>query len=1708
MIRFEWCCELESDSINSLKLIFIKSNQNWEQLHYLNDSRISLYINLVRLISVENKEIKLGIIQKKFQETEQNFQFDLIVNFLGQNLDQKSYKAFLMVDRSMFNMMHYAVDNANKIFLFPKVQNYNIEIQEDLDITQDEKDFPAELTPKQKAIIKRILSVKTDQLTPPMVVFGAFGTGKSKCLAIAAERLSQQSALNKVLICTYSQSAVDAFFDNWDESTNSKAICLVKYICKETSNRKYTILSVTDVKLKAKISEARLVVCTFYVSILLNENSKMPGWFTHILIDESAYALEPEVIMPITLATSNTSVILVGDHKQIRPSILNKENIDFLASNWNLLERLLYQFKSCFKDKKKLAFRLDNYFLTLNEVHRTVKEIVDFVSANFYQRTLIAHRMNADYSNLKGYYPIQFVNSNSKNSEEYVSIFCSYENKCESMQIVELVQKLITNWPNSWDNISIGIICNQNAQINCLTELLKKNDLLRKNLSNKSIIVNTIQQMQGLQFRVTLISTVFTQLKTIEQIQEHVLQNYVLSPFACNTCITRCEELLFVFGNSHFFYNEIPECFYRFSMRSFWKQLISLCKHKSSFYESISQIPYIQELKSKILKNKKPKSKKFSNNIYVNPQFGDDFILNEYIGINQMKNEEPNIESLPYEAIIEEDTEDETDEPLSRSKMKNKIKPNFNIFGKNLKQFNFEKSNTTRKRHLLTAQDAYSDVEDLNEIDEDTLYNLISNNEDSDDFTVNNQRSYYDKYVNKSIAWELVNNHSNRYKRCRIECVKNDEALAYSIDDNSVYRLNSRYDCGPTYLGDEVAVELSEDKQYGTVICVLKRSQPVKYRQFVCEPDEFEPYSLMKPLDKMFPKIYLMPKSKNKMLVYELNTNKDEAQFKNTYMIEDIFNLNSKMYLVVLLDWKPWRKYPFGVITEIISPALDMDNCLKLMNLMYDLKDTYAEWLTPDQFNNYKTDCEARLMIQSKTNKRLDLTDHPLTFTIDPENSRDLDDAISFEKISTANKIEYFKIGIHIADVSEWIAKSDKIDSEAARRALTFYILSKSYVSMLPDKLCHDWISLLPGKKRACLSVLFLMNKNADVIQDIDLLEKAKIVANFEGKYQIVNTLIKSKHRLSYLEAELEINQSSNKEKSLLADELTVLFELSEKLKEKRFKKGYLYINDSSTLTEYKSHSLIEQFMIFANSVMADFLTKNNSNMAPIRIQSQPDIDYLNDWMERSNSLRQLSFGVERYFQCMKSIKQNNMLYEKSEPHISTSKFIYNKIENLCKSLSEFSDRTIPPNLDKLEFLVRNETNYPVFAVKISSLKNVMQRARYTSESGLYGIPSHFDLNLNSHYTHFTSPIRRYFDVVVHRMIKAILNESEPVYNKNELEIICSNCNLKSTNQKKFDKHISVLNLAQHLKITPFRCLAFLEAIDETELHLMYPSISILNSDENLLSLKYSNLSLIKQPFISHETKEKENKLVKLNWALKILDAQNSNSAEIKTSSRSNLKIDLQSLFSCKIPIDWWRGVHNAIETNNKKDLIQQAKIFNSIKNLNEKSVQHDISSNQSVFNDKQKFHSEFKLNDLISVQLYAEEKKGFLVPAIQLITITKSIDFCIEHKNNYMKCFNARATKPVKDPSKKYADFSEYLEIWLPLILMETTASSILNTEENLLVRNIKVEWFEREACHPITNIYEKFTFGVAKFQRDNFDIDFFDLVENNFAASSSNNK
>jgi hypothetical protein len=199
------------------------------------------------------------------------------------------------------------------------------------------------------------------------------------------------------------------------------------------------------------------------------------------------------------------------------------------------------------------------------------------------------------------------------------------------------------------------------------------------------------------------------------------------------------------------------------------------------------------------------------------------------------------------------------------------------------------------------------------------------------------------------------------------------------------------------------------------------------------------------------------------------------------------------------------------------------------------------------------------------------------------------------------------------------------------------------------------------------------------------------------------------------------------------------------------------------------------------------------------------------------------------------------------------------------------------------------------------------------------------------------------------------------------------------------------------------------------------------------------------------------------------------------------------------------------MESNNIPDLTRLAADFArkdyDHKNFNMTSqALHDITSNSNGTVDKQRFCTELKPSDAVCVQLSAEITNGFLSPIIQLVTVSDSIDFCIEHKTRPLKCYKAHATKPVKDPRHRYESMKDYLEIWLPLLHMETTQNSITNCEENFVVRNCDVRWFTDEACHPVSQHYETFLFGELKLSQSKFNMEFIDTTENLFSKKFKN--
>mgnify|MGYP001299595929 FL=1 len=379
---------------------------------------------------------------------------------------------------------------------------------------------------------------------------------------------------------------------------------------------------------------------------------------------------------------------------------------------------------------------------------------------------------------------------------------------------------------------------------------------------------------------------------------------------------------------------------------------------------------------------------------------------------------------------------------------------------------------------------------------------------------------------------------------------------------------------------------------------------------------------------------------------------------------------------------------------------------------------------------------EAKNLKVEENKKRKDYTKE-LTFTIDPVDAKDFDDAISFKKIK-----ENYEIGIHIADVSHYVTKDSVIDKEAVRRATSVY-LSDRVVPMLPEVLSNDKCSLNPHEEKNVFSVYITFNSNFKIINKS--ISKSKIISNERFSYEEAQFIIEKEK--NNIPKELTILNKEKKVKKEIADAIVVLNKIAESLKIKRSNNGSIFfnkeevrfkVNNKGEPTGYyvkkqkKANFLVEEFMLLANVTVADKIIESKRR-GVFRVHDKPDEKKI---AEIESFIKRLGYNI----------------------NISNSKEPNKAINKLLKIIEGKPEKNI------IDMMVIR----------------AMSKAKYSSQN-----IGHFGLMFDN-YTHFTSPIRRYPDLIVHRIINDIINNKTKSIN--ELESLCLHCSLMEEKATKAER--------------------------------------------------------------------------------------------------------------------------------------------------------------------------------------------------------------------------------------------------------------------------------------------------------------------------------
>jgi|TARA_B110000914_G_scaffold132444_1_gene115764 ribonuclease R len=425
---------------------------------------------------------------------------------------------------------------------------------------------------------------------------------------------------------------------------------------------------------------------------------------------------------------------------------------------------------------------------------------------------------------------------------------------------------------------------------------------------------------------------------------------------------------------------------------------------------------------------------------------------------------------------------------------------------------------------------------------------------------------------------------------------------------------------------------------------------------------------------------------------------------------------------IVVIEFNKWEKeFPEGKIIKIIGEKGIVENEIHAILEEYELPYEFSE-----ELNNEATKLEL-LHTESEIKKRKDLR-NITTITIDPEDAKDFDDAISVNK----NNNNLTEIGVHIADVSFFLKKNTLLDKEAFKRATSVYLVDR-VVPMLPESLSNKLCSLRPNEDKFTFSAVFTFDNNNQIINEWfgkTVINSNKRLTYEETQYVIVN-------KSSVIPKEISLSKKEQTLKKNITESIEILNKIANNLREKRKKEGSISFNKKEvkfilnktkepTNTILKesldANKLVEEFMLLANRRVAGVFEKNKKTKGIYRIHDYPD--------------DQKIATLERVVK--------NLGYNQQIKH---SNNIHHQINSLLKQVNNTPEQNL---IDTL--VIRS-----------------MSKAKYSSNN-----IGHFGLAFKK-YTHFTSPIRRYPDVIVHRMLENILKHTPTEYKNIEEDCLyCS----------------------------------------------------------------------------------------------------------------------------------------------------------------------------------------------------------------------------------------------------------------------------------------------------------------------------------------------
>lgn len=896
----------------------------------------------------------------------------------------------------------------------------------------------------------------------------------------------------------------------------------------------------------------------------------------------------------------------------------------------------------------------------------------------------------------------------------------------------------------------------------------------------------------------------------------------------------------------------------------------------------------------------------------------------------------------------------------------------------------------------------------------------------------------------------LYNNEKDRYKRCSIEIVTAHKAICRNLDVSDEIKeiiISGRSKCGRCFTDDEVLVEVlgkskkldspiprlksrigehtADTSVYGAIIGILKRNRyrDIKHPILVCVIDDYAKF-MMKPRCKTVPKVKISHqncKHNFQVDLFSYDEKKHLVEFRETLCINQSHK-NSYCFLVAIVNWT--SMYPFGVTLKVMNTLGDLKSGISILRLQHRVPGSYS--------------IEAETYVKSLLKKQSlpKSSEFESVFTVTVGDKRLQQCAFSAVELDA----ETYKVGIHIANPAREIKKGDDIDKEAHRRGTDYEIGGQfSPILMIPEILSRQIFCFQSGEVRKALSVYISIHQRNPISKG----------NRFEVQVDIRETNVLPVKEITIQKMQELLKNDTSDE---LEEQVKILRVVSKCLREKRLENSsrFTSLKDSGVYLEcMDAYVLYEELLLQANHEIAKFVYKSFPDILPVLIQPAPQQNVIQKWKENHDSnvsnilinLQDCKISKGLTF----SISNLGKRKETESNLIPIQKCVWEKVRSTLE--------TRKGSLADIESLVGADEIHPLQALALEEWNTLQTKAEWKCSSSEMET-CHFTLRL-SIYTTATAPLSRYIDLLVHRLLHAILdgNGSSP-YTKAEVTQICYEMNEIYEQESKFCSEANSLLLGHSLSNQPQMFHAFVQNVTNNDVELFYPVLRTIPRLSRLIPIGL--LCCFQKPEFLKETHNNRN-IMTVKWQSRIYSLRR----KTRNPPKENVYLRLNPHPLVKFQtLTTWANIIKALGENkikNTASLLSSSDKKSSKVTVPEcRETVNDVCSElkEGLFLSQFcKYSLSFNFGQVLRIQMSADPIRGDMIPLPQLVDLTSNVKHCLQHARDPVGVLSAYVIKSTKD---SYSSCKEYVRNWIPILSMEVATQTV--QDDSITIANLPV--------------------------------------------------